>query len=250
MNRVLNVILSHQSRVELEHLVKWWAHCAPIENLLIAYGGTREEFELLPQDISCVFISDPRLRVNKTRAKQSYGGVWRTVARWLAEQQNDSFTHVYFSEFDHLPVVPDLAARLVERLEEEQADVLGHGLRRVDGTSNVHYLYHLSDPEFLKFWRRISVRPDKGTVLHMLATGSFWTRKAFTEVAAQNEEISAYLEIYLPTAAHHLGCRVRDFGEQTKYVSPLPAPTFSVKKARQAKCWTVHPIKVVPPLFA
>ena len=75
---------------------------------------------------------------------------------------------MYFAEFDHLPVVRDLGARLMERLDQEQADVLGHGLRRVDGTSNVHYLYHLSDPEFLTFWRRISVRPDKETVLHML----------------------------------------------------------------------------------
>ena|SRR6266542_520280 len=248
VNRVLNVILSHQPGAELARLLEWWSCCVPIEDLLIAYGGTPEEFELLP-DISRIFVSDPRLRVNKTRAKQSYGGVWRAVAQWLAGRHDHSFTHVYFAEFDHLPVVPDLAGRLVERLEQEQADILGHGLRRVDGTSNVHYLYHLSDPEFLKFWRRISVRPGKETVLHMLTTGSFWTRSAFMDVAAQREEISAYLELYLPTAAHHRGFRVRGFGEQTKCVSPVPVPTLSVEKARQAGCWTVHPMKIVPLSF-
>jgi hypothetical protein len=249
VNRVLNVILSHQSRLELGRLVEWWSHCAPIEDLLVAYGGTPEEFELLA-GISSVFVSDPRLRLNKVRAKQSYCGVWRAVAEWLAEQQNDSFTHVHFAEFDHLPVFPDLAARLVDRLEQEQADVLGHGLRRVDGTGHIQYLHHLSDPEFLKFWRGISVRPDKETVFHMLITGSFWRRKAFMDVAAQKEEISAYLEIYLPTLAHHLGFRVRGFGDQTKCVSTMLIPALSVEKAREAGCWTVHPIKIVPRSFA
>ena len=248
MNRVLNVILSHQSRAELGRLVEWWSHCAPIEDLLVAYGGTREDFDLLP-NIPCVFVSDPRLRIYKVRGKQSYGGVWRTVAEWIAAQQSDSFTHVHFAEFDHLPLVADLADRLVDRLEGEQADVLGHGLRRVDGTSHIQYLYHLSDPEFLKFWRRISVRPDKETVFHMLVTGSFWRRKAFMDVAAQKEEISAYLEIYLPTLAHHLGFRVRGFGDQTKCVSTMLVPALSVEKARQAGCWTVHPIKTIPPLY-
>jgi hypothetical protein len=30
----------------------------------------------------------------------------------------------------------------------------------------------------------------------------------------------------------------------------VPVPTLSVQKARQAGCWTVHPIKIVPPSFA
>ena len=242
VNRVLNVILSHQSRDQLERLLAWWSCCAPVEDLLIAYGGQEEEFKKLP-DVSRVFVSDPRLRVDKTRKKQSYSGVWRAAAHWLTEKGRESFTHVYFAEFDHLPIVPDLAEKLLDRAEKERADVLGHGLRRVDGTSNVHYLYHLSDPAFLRFWRRISVRPDKEVVLHMVATGSFWRQKAFMDVAAQGEEISAYLEIYLPTLAHHLGFRLRDFGNQEQCVSTLPIEGMTVDKARRAGCWTVHPIK-------
>lgn len=248
MSRVLNLILSHQPRAQLEQLLAWWSSFTSLENILVAYGGTREEFEKLA-DIPRVFVSDPRLRMEKTRGRQSYGGVWRRIAQWLAEGHNDSFTHVYFAEFDHLPVVPDLAGRLVDRLEQEQADVLGHGLRRVDGTSNVLYLYHLSDPEFMKFWRRISVRPDKQIVLHMLATGSFWTRKAFTHVAAQREEIPVYLEIYLPTLAHHLGFRVKDFREQNKCAFTYPVAALSVERARQEGCWTIHPIKTSPSLI-
>jgi hypothetical protein len=245
VSRVLNVILSHQPRVELERLLEWWSSYAATENLLVAYGGTEEEFKRLP-DVSRVFVSDPQLRVNKTREKQSYAGVWRAAAQWLSERGDESFTHVYFAEFDHLPLVSDLAMKLIERLEEEQADVLGYGLRRIDGTSNVHYLYHLSDPRFMEFWRRISVRSDKQTVLGMLSTGSFWTRKAFTAVAAQNQEVCVYLEIYLPTLAHHLGFRVRRFRDQGRCVFPGLVKGLSVDTARQNGCWTVHPIKTSP----
>lgn len=248
MSRVLNVILTHQPRTELEQVLGWWSACAPPENILVAYGGTEKEFNNLP-DVSRVFVTDPRLRVkDMQRDKHSYGGVWRAAAQWLAEKRDESFTHVYFAEFDHLPVVPNLAAKLLDRAEREQADVLVHGLHRVDGSSNVHYLHHLSDPEFMKFWHRISVRFDKETVLKIVCTGSFWTRQAFMGVAAQQEQISAYLEVYLPTLAHHLGFRVRSFRDQDQCVYTLAVDGLSVEKARQMGCWTVHPIKTPPPL--
>jgi len=245
VSRVLNVILSHQPRVELERLLEWWSAYAAVQDLLVTYGGTEDEFKRLP-DVSRIFVSDPQLRVDKVREKQSYTGVWRAASRWLAERGNESFSHVYFAEFDHLPLVSDLGVKLVERLEKDEADVLGHRLRRIDGTSNVHYLYHLGDPRFMNFWRRISVRSNKETVLGMLSTGSFWTRKAFMEVAAQEQEILVYLEIYLPTLAHHLGFRVRRFHDHGRCVFPGLVKGLSVDSARQHGCWTVHPIKTCP----
>ncbi len=247
MSRVLNVILTHQRSAEVERLLTWWSRYAPIENLLIAYGGTEEEFEKLPA-VSRVFVADPQLRVNKSREKQSYIGAFRAAAEWLAGAENRAFTHVFFAEFDHLPLVDDLAAKLLERLDEQRADILGHRPRRIDGTSNVHYLHHVADPRFVEFWRRISVREDKETVLHMLSTGSFWSRDAFFSLAAQVQEVPVYLEIYLPTAAHHLGYRVKGFGDQSRCIFPAEVLGLSVETARQQGCWTVHPIKSCPPV--
>jgi hypothetical protein len=210
-------------------------------DILLAYGGSNEEFEKLP-DVSRVFVTDSRL-TTRARGKQNFTGVWRAAAKWLAQPGNESFSHVYFAEFDHLPVVPDLTSKLLKRIEQEQADVLTHGLRRVDGTSHVHYLYHLSDPEFLKFWRRVSVRSDKEVVFHIIPSGSFWTRKAFTEVAAQEEEVPIFVELYHPTLAHHLGFRVRDFKDQNRCGRWF---SMTVESARRAECWTIHPIKTAP----
>jgi hypothetical protein len=245
MNRVLNLILSHQPKAELEELLRWWSNYAPPDDILLAYGGTLEEFGRL-SNVPRVFVSDPRLRRKHGREKQSWSGFLSTAADWLRNNDQHSFTHVYLAEFDHLPLVSDLGVRLVQHLEREQADVLGHNLRRVDGTSHVHYLHHLSDPEFSRFWERISVRDDKQVVFHMVVTGSFWTREAFMRVAEQPQDISAYVEIYLPTVAHHLGFRVRPFQGQSKCVFPGVVPGLSVDGALQNGCWTVHPIKTTP----
>ena len=191
-------------------------------------------------------MSDPHLRVDKTREKQNYAGVFRAATEWLLETPERSFTHIYFAEFDHLPLVSDLAEKLLHRLEQEDADVLGHGVARVDNTSNVLYLYHLADPRFEEYWRRISVRPDHSVVLRMLVTGSFWTRRAFTDVGGQVQHVPIYVELYLPTTAHHLGYRVRDLGDQNRCVSAVPRARCSIQTARELGCWTVHPIKTIP----
>lgn len=245
MNRVLNVLLSHQPRGALEQVLSWWSRYTSLDDLLLTYGGPKEEFDKLP-DIARVFVSDPRLRVDKTREKQNYDGVFRAAAQWVLEKPERSYSHIYFTEFDHLPLISNLAERLLERLGEEQADVLGHGVSRVDNTSNVLYLYHLADARFEDFWRRTSVRQDHSVVLRMLVTGSFWTRSAFLDVGKHEPDIPMYLELYLPTMAHHLGYRVREFRDQSKCVSPAPRPHFSISMARQMGCWTVHPVKTIP----
>jgi hypothetical protein len=246
MNRILNLILAHQPAAELEKLLRWWSLCAATADILVAYGGTLENFKTLPE-IPRVFIDDSRLRVKDLqRQKQSYGAIWRSAAGYLAEPLQQDFTHVYFAEYDHLPLVPDLAARLLARLETERADILAHHLRRIDGTSNDFYLYHISDPAFAAFWEKNSVRADKKTVLQMHGSASFWTREAFLKVAAQPESISAYLEIYLPTLAHHLGFRIRDFREQNEFVLHASSRALSMAAARQKGSWTVHPVKAMP----
>lgn len=245
MSRVLNVILSHQPREAFEQVLSWWSRYTSMDDLLLTYGGPREEFDKLP-DISRVFVSDPNLRLNQTREKQNYDGVFRAATQWLLEKPERSFSYIYFAEFDHLPLVSNLAERLLDRLEQEDADVLGHGVSRIDNTSNVLYLYHLADLRFEEFWRQISVRRDHNVVLRMLVTGSFWTRRAFIDVGKQVQQVPIYLELYLPTVAHHLGYRVRDLREQSKCVSSMPNTRCSIETARELGCWTVHPIKTIP----
>ncbi len=250
MSRTLNLLLTHQTPIAVARMLDWWRSYCPPEDALVVYNGTPDQFAQIahPQKLR---VEDVRLVTrDHQRERQSYGAVWRGVARWLAAS-GDAFTHVHFAEYDQLPLVDGFNARQVARLEAERADVLGFQLARVDGTNQPHCLYHLSQPGFLEHWARISVRRDPGVVLSMFGSGSFWTRMAFEAVAAVAEPVPIYLEISLPTTAHHLGYRLRDWGEQNRYIRNLGNLADRIEEARREGMWTLHPVKTLwndPPL--
>jgi len=242
MSRVLNLLLTHQAAPAVARMLAWWRDYCPPDDVLLVYCGDEKTFAGLDH-AQKIRVDDPRLRtVRHSRERQSYTGVFHGASRWLAGRD---FTHVHFAEYDQLPLVPGFNARQLARLEEERADVLGFQLARVDGTSQPHLLYHLPLPGFLPHWKNVSVREDKGAVLSMFGSGSFWTRPAFDAVAARAEPFSMYLELYLPTLAHHLGYRLRDWGEQNRHIASLGNFVDCIDAARRAGAWTLHPVKTL-----
>ena len=95
----------------------------------------------------------------------------------------------------------------------------------------------------MKYWAKNTRRADPSVVLSMFGSGSFWIREAFCAVCAMEEPFPIYMEIYLPTLAHHLGFRVRDFAEQNRFVRALESYVCSVDEARRQGAWTLHPVK-------
>jgi hypothetical protein len=240
---VLNLLITHQAPEKVSRMLAWWEAVTDASNLLVAHGGSREDFDRIdfPRKI---FVDDPRLRARDLqREMQSYGAILRAAAEFLSARD---FTHVYLAEYDHLPLVADLHARLLARLAAEDADVLGHGALRVDGTNQPHYLFHRANPDFAPYWQRVTCRKDASVVLSMLGSGSFWRREAFEAVAFADDPVPMYLEIRLPTLAHHLGYRVRDFGpEQNAFVKNLGDFVSEIDCARTAGAWTLHPVKTL-----
>ena len=240
MKPVLNVLLTHQRSNAVAAMVDWWAGCVPRESIVVAYGGSREDFDALTFAPK-LFIDDPRLRTrDHQRERQSYGTVFREVALWM---ENRSYSHVHLAEYDHLPLAGDLNGWQIRLMEADGADVLGFHLRRVDETNCAHYLCHAADPQFFSFWKKITCRGDARVVLSMTPTGSFWTREAFAAVAAIAEPHPMYVEIFPPTLAHHLGFRIRDYGPQTRFVSNLGDRIAEVAEARKEGAWIIHPVK-------
>ena len=242
---VCHVLLAHLPPDRLEPLLqRWQAYSRAPSVLLLCYGGTPENFSKITFEPK-IFIDDPRLRTrDHQREKQSYSGLFAGVAAWLEPQP--ACEYVYVAEFDHWPLVADLDERLIERLKAEDADVMGHELYRRDGTSCPYYLYHLSDARFLPWLKGFSGRTDKGAVFNMFGSGSFWTRAAFLAVARMGEPFPMYLETYLPTVAHHLGFRLRDFQDQNHHISAQGDRYEELEKAKQAGAWTLHPVKTFP----
>ncbi len=241
MSERLTIILTHQAEALVETMESWWRQQSPGTDILIAYGGTRERFDAL-RVAAKVFVDDSRLRTrDHQRERQSFAGVFTAVDEWLAAYPEYRLLHL--TEFDCIPLCGDLFARLEARLAGEQADVLGCRLERVDGTNHPHFLYHSADPGFAPFLGRISVRRDRSVVLAMLGCVSFWKREAFCAVARVEEEAPLYLEIALPTIAHHLGFRVRGLPDQSPWVLPTGDLAPRLAELRGAGAWMAHPVK-------
>ena len=237
----LTIILTHQNSEAVSAMLRYWSALDAEQDFLIGNGGPHDLQKAL--DYPVVVVNDPALRTrDHGREKQSYQGVFRAVAQTVKASRAQ---FVSFVEYDEVPVVADLNCRMIASLEEEQADVLGFRLYRVDGTSHHQYLDHCRDPEFLAYWREVSCRAEKGIVLSMLGCGSFWRSEAFLAVAALVSAPRVYLEMFMPTAAHHLGYRVRPFpAEQENSMEPEVvkfASALDEWKSRGA--WRVHPVK-------
>jgi len=250
-DRLLWAILVHQAPEEVNRLLRYWEHLGySSDQMLFVHAGKRSDFESLDVP-NKVFVEDADMRTSfHPLEKQSYGGALREVASWLASRDADAlYQAVILVEYDHLPLIPDWGVRLCARLEAERADLLCHHLVRVDGTNAAHYLYHLSDPRFENLWKDFSIREEKKLFLNAVMTGSVWRRAALEAVAARKEPFLVYLELYLPSLAHHLGFRVRSHGEQDRFVQVVPMKEPFSPEWMDAGAWSLHQVKAISPFF-
>jgi hypothetical protein len=240
MSRVVTILLTHQSQHAVERMLSYWSELDNKQEFIVAHGGAREEW--MDEDARIVWIADPFLRTrDHPRERQSYQGVFRSVMPRIREL---GASHVHLAEYDEIPLVANLNQHLLSRMEEEMCDVLGHRLLRVDDTTQPHCMDHLRDLGITRYWQAISLREDKEVVLSMLGCGSFWNVESFAAVAALEPKLRIYLELFLPTAAHHLGYRVRPISDQDEFMAPeLVKSRHELAKLREQGAWRVHPVK-------
>lgn len=240
MGDTVNIILTHQPAACVARMLEWWHTAASADSLWIAYGGTREEFASIAWSQK-FFLESNRVRTpNPQRDRQSYQEIFQ---RAVADGLLDGKRYVHLAEYDQLPLQPALNSLQIRVLNRLRADVLGYRLKRVDGTNNPHYLYHRADPAFDRFLRHISRRPDPGVVLSFAGFGSFWAAAAFRAVAAVAEPFPIYLELWMPTVAHHLGFAVRCIKEDEKFNALEGDALPLLDEAAAAGVWNLHPVK-------
>ncbi len=210
---------------------------------MIAYGGSHENFLKLDPGINAFFVPDASLRTAQhTRERQQYQGVYSELPTWL-EKYADQTTHVHLVEFDAIPVAAGLGRTLIDALQDEGADVIGYGLLDLWGTTHPHNRYELSNTDFLGFIESLSRREDKYRILTMLGCSSFWTFQCFRDVA-NHPTPDVYLEIGMPSMAHHLGYRIRPLPHyQERFVSFTGDFTSRIDELKEQGAWVIHPCK-------
>ena len=238
MNTAL-VLLSHEPADRVHRMVVHWKETTTPAQMIVAFGGAPTEFERL--ECPAVFVEDRRLRTrDHQRERQSYTGMLRDV---LAVLPAEGWDFLYLAEFDMLPAVPDLWVRLQERMDAENADLLGHKVWKLDDTLHPHYSSHLATPGWLEWIGSISCRSSRGVVLSCMGCGQYWRKAAIQAVVAAGEPAPAYLELHLPTVAHHLGFRVRGIPDQDRFVSNFEIPGTTPALLRDLGAWVIHPVK-------
>jgi hypothetical protein len=73
--------------------------------------------------------------------------------------------------------------------------------------------------------------------------GTFWRTEAFRLVAGLDEPFPIYLELFMPTVAHHLGCRVRRVPHPERFTLTLGVVEHLQAEAIAAGAWFIHPVK-------
>jgi hypothetical protein len=235
------LLLTHQPAPCVNRMAQAWRELTNPEQIVIAYGGPESEFPAI--EGTKAFITDPRLRTrDHQREKQSYTGMLQAAVALLADQPWDC---LYLAEYDMLPIAADLFTRLRDHADHERADLLGHRAWRVDDTLHPHYSNHLAATRWLDWVQEISVREDKSVVLSCMGCGQWWRREALEAVLALGEPVPAYLELHLPTVAHHIGFRVRGISRQDPFIRTKPYSPGAGKNLANRGAWLIHPDKTL-----
>lgn len=244
LQRTCHIIICHASPPEAELIYRTWRNQDPNALALIAYGGTEENFNNLSESIKAVFVPDFSLRTkDHARERQEYSGVFRKAVAWMAVQPEE-ITHVHVVEYDVFPAAKNVGALLYAALLREDADVIGYGLYDFTGTIHPQNRHQLADPDFSGFISSSSKRENSSRLITMLGCSSYWSRPSFDEVATLKGVPPVYLEVAIPTLAHHLGYRVRPVPAfQEKFVTFEGDLTSCIRDFEKQGAWLVHPCK-------
>lgn len=233
------LLLTHQPPEAVNRMTRQWRNVTHPDHVIVAYGGSLENLGGIEEPH--VFIGDARLRTrDHPREKQSYTEVLNQAVEALREKDWD---YLYLAEFDIEPLSPDLFTSLRARAVREDADLLGHRALRIDDTLHAHYADHACLTEWREWIRSLSRREDREVVLSCMGCGQWWRREALEAVLECGEPHEAYLEVQLPTVAHHLGFRVRGMGEQDRFIRTEPLDPQERQRMADGGAWVVHPVK-------
>ena len=226
---VLLVLLDHRDPESVEKTICLWTKAGfERDSLLLAYGGRQDAFQKISHSQKFLLTESKHKTSDHQRERQSYREIFSRTTNWL---KGRSFTHILFQEYDHLPMVADLPARMLRCLAAEKADILAYHLGRVDASTNPHWLATVTETY------------DQPIALSMLGTGHFWSRQAWEAVSADGVLASWYLELDIPSTAHRLGYRIREIPLQGKFVQNLVSNRPSPDEAQKCGAWTLHPVK-------
>lgn len=231
-------ILTHEPADAVKRMIHHWSELG-CERIVIIYGGSFENYKLIKWN-ECYFVDGDRHRTHDhQRERQSYKDVFKTV---LDKVDTASVGHIYFTEFDQVPLDSRFLFELELRARKPACDVYFSGLKRVDGTNHAIWLNHQYSGELFEEMEACSVRADK-RVYSAYGFGQLWSIEAFRCAAAYESDAWVYLELWFPTLAYHLGFSIGELGVDRQFNSHLVLKENIEDLVISKIACVVHPVK-------
>jgi hypothetical protein len=244
---ILYVLITHRPAPEVAAYLEDFERVLPGRDIVVCYGGTREDFEGLADWSNALFVDDPALR---NRAGQSYTKVLGLVYERLVAP-NPAYTCVHVMEYDHVVLSALYETELLEIMSGERVGLLAQSCADHTMVNWCHGIDLLDDHELEGRLREISVRDqDVLSLWGGLGNGMTIGRQALEEFCRRAGNMSRYMEAYVPTVIYHLGYRVVDAPESATLFDHVRfGPSYGREEAtRLARDGAValHPIKERP----
>jgi hypothetical protein len=239
----LTAVLTHLPARLVERQLGYLRRVAPGGRFVACHGGKSSDFDGLTSD-DAIFVDDPSLRGPhfQKSLNDTLRGLYTAYVR-----DDPSVDHVYVIEYDHLILQPDFADKLAALAERTGAGLLAKWASPRNDTNWPHYLAARDDRALNAFVDRVSRREDRSLRLGCLGTGLFFRRDAFEAFCTAEDAPPAYVELFVPTAVHHLGYEVVDVDAVSDlYVDVRWVPEYDldeVRRAARAGRTFVHPFK-------
>jgi hypothetical protein len=247
---LLTALLTHLDRARVEGQLGFLRRVAPRSRFVAVHGGKRADFEGLPAE-DAVFVDDPSLR--GPHFDKSLNDTLRAIhARWVRDDPDVDL--VYLAEYDHLILRADFEDALRAVAARTGAGLVAKNATRRNDTNWSHFLKVRHDERLNDYIASITTRDDPLVRWGCLGTGLLLTRAALEAFCALEDPPPYYVEMFVPTAIHHLGFRVVDMDAVSDlYADVRWLPEFDVHEALAAKRagrHFVHPFKRLEELDA
>src|SRR3954471_21881354 len=117
---ILYVVITHRSPGEVRAHLEDFARVLPERRVVVCYGGTREDFDVLDMPAEKLFIEDPTLR---QRIGQSYTSMLGLLHdRLIAPDPTLRYLHLI--EWDHVVLHSDYEAQLLDLMSDQHIGLL------------------------------------------------------------------------------------------------------------------------------
>lgn len=240
--RLLHTILSHWSPQEVDYLIKHHRSLDDSAELLLAYGGAKENFALIeyPQKI---FLNDPCLR--GPTDQQNYACWLKSVAKWIEDRQMD-IQAIFFTETDHPMLRNGYGQELLRILKKTDCDFLGKWCANREGSNSYFYLTHKDDKALREALFLASGNTDS-PIYEALATGMLFRKESLFKILQQKIDIPVFTEVIISSMVRAVGHKLDCFDNHCDFMHDVRyRPTYSydeVLKLKAGKSWCCHPFK-------